>query len=146
MIFCVALVASLGCGNGGPQRVEVSGTVTYEGDPVEDGTIRFLPTAESRVPSAGGYIRDGRYEITAKGGVPVGTHTVRIEGYRGGSTSPADKATDRFDVGSRNKAPTQFVPARYNRESKLRVEISAKDGAVTRDFALTEKDNGVRSR
>ena len=55
------LVAFLvaGCGGG---MATVSGKVTYDGSPVEDGTITFLP-ADGKGPSAGGKISGGSYVV-----------------------------------------------------------------------------------
>ena len=49
----LGLVTVLGCGDdtGLAQRYPVSGTVTYNGDPVEKGRIDFIPTqAEEYAP------------------------------------------------------------------------------------------------
>ena len=56
----------LGCS----QDTTVSGTVTYDGKPVEDGFITFYP-ADQKGVNRGGEIRDGRGVGTAaRGGRP----------------------------------------------------------------------------
>ena len=47
--LALAIAAALfsGCSDKGPERVIVSGTVTYKGKPVSDGTILFTPRSTS---------------------------------------------------------------------------------------------------
>ena len=66
----------------GPERVVVSGTVTYNGKPVPEALIRFVPVQTSAVPMAGAVVTDGKYRVDIRGGVPVGTHRIEIEAYR----------------------------------------------------------------
>jgi len=136
-ILAVTLMLSAGCGSDGPERAIVSGSVTFEGEPLEGGTIRFSPTGQTQTPSTGGYISDGRYEIATKGGVLVGTYIVQIEGFRTGAGRSANEGGGLFGVGSKGAASKQFLPVKYNRQSELRVEIIADRNAETHDFALT---------
>jgi hypothetical protein len=55
-VFLAALAA--GCGN----SCSVSGNVSYDGQPVEDGMITFLPT-DGKGPSTGGKITGGKYQM-----------------------------------------------------------------------------------
>ena len=67
-------VGSLGCGGASSKRVVVSGTVTYAGKFVEEGTI-----TSSEVNSAGtveGPIRNGRYRLV---GVVPGKNLVFVK-------------------------------------------------------------------
>jgi hypothetical protein len=66
--YCLCLLLTTGCG---PDRSTVSGTVTYQGTKVPDGTISFLTAG--RVFE--GEIRDGAYEIQ---GVPAGEAIVTV--------------------------------------------------------------------
>ena len=66
--YCVCLLLTAGCS---PDRSTVSGTVTYQGKNVPDGTISFLTAG--RVFE--GEIRDGAYEIQ---GIPPGEAIVTI--------------------------------------------------------------------
>jgi hypothetical protein len=82
-LVCVVVVAMTGgCGPSGLERAVLSGTVTYQGQPVKEGLIRFIPIKGTEGPSWGAHIIDGRYKAAGKGGVPVGTHKVEILAYR----------------------------------------------------------------
>ena len=52
------------------------GTVTYQGEPVKDGSITFVPQGEG--PVAGTNISNGKYEARGEGAVPVGKYFVKI--------------------------------------------------------------------
>ena len=130
----LGLVFLVGCGRSGPEMVTVSGTVTFEGRPVQEGRIRFRPAEGTRATVTGADIRDGKYTVTNKGGVPVGTHRVEIEALRarpgagGGADIPGAPAT----------SVQQYIPARYNKQTELTITIEPGSGAVTKDFALTK--------
>ena len=78
------LILTTGCGGSGGdvERSEVSGSVTYKGQPIEEGLIRFVPEKGTAGPVSAAPIANGKYTIDAKGGVPVGTHRVEIEAYQ----------------------------------------------------------------
>lgn len=81
---------SLGCGpaNDGPTRYDVSGTVTYEGQPVLKGFIYFSPDTEqgNKGPGGGAPIDQGRFKTGQSKGVVGGPHVVRVVGYDGVAT------------------------------------------------------------
>ncbi|MCA9205406.1 MAG: hypothetical protein KDA59_20280 [Planctomycetales bacterium] len=82
----VAVVLMIGCGgDSGPTRYEVSGTVTYQGQPVPKGFVTFSPDTSqgNSGPGGGAEIVDGHYETAAGKGVIGGPHQVRIVGYDG---------------------------------------------------------------
>lgn len=69
-----------GCGDGRPERVPVSGTVTIDGKPLTYGFVRFHPLEGGRL-GQGRIGPDGRYTLTTykKGdGVTLGTHAVEV--------------------------------------------------------------------
>jgi hypothetical protein len=61
----VALVVVIGCSDssGLAKRYPVSGTINYNGKPVEKGTVTFTPT-QSDGRTASGDITNGRYSLT----------------------------------------------------------------------------------
>jgi hypothetical protein len=108
----------------GPPRVALRGTVTLNGSPLAEGSIRFaLPDPRNPVDCAA-VIRDGRYEIPADQGVPPGRYRVEITNVPPGPT------------GGPLPPP---LPARYHAQSQLHVELSA-GGPNVFDFALESSD------
>ena len=126
-ILFLAMLTIAGCQKSGIERTVVSGEVTYQGTPVENGEIAFIP--ESQHPTTIVPVRAGQYRSEAKGGVPVGAHQVQIKAFRG--EQPSAKA--EFARDSNGK---QFLPKRYNRESKLRAVVEATPGGFVQDFHL----------
>ena len=84
----VALAAGFLClafagGCGGQPKAQVSGLVTLDGVPIENGTIQFYPVGGSG-QTAGGGIENGKYRLDAS----VGEMTVTINASIG--TASAD--------------------------------------------------------
>jgi len=71
-----ALVVTCGCGETAGD-VEVSGTVTINGEPIGNGTISFV-SADGATPTGGGVIKDGAYTAT----VPPGEKVVMVLGNK----------------------------------------------------------------
>jgi hypothetical protein len=81
----VFLAVAVGC-DGGPKLAQLSGTVTFKGQPVPAGYITFTP------PSGGGTVRvvqvkDGKFDtaemVGDEKGVHPGPNAVRIAGFDG---------------------------------------------------------------
>ena len=81
-----ALLGGLGCGESGPRRSPVSGTVKFGGKPIPKGAIFFDPDLKKKNdgPAGFAYIKDGVYDTRDNGkGVIAGPHVVRIQGFDG---------------------------------------------------------------
>jgi hypothetical protein len=74
----------LGCGSG-ERRYDLSGTVSYKGNPVPEGYIVFEPDASKGNIGGPGRakILDGKYDTADEEseGVTGGPHTIRISGF-----------------------------------------------------------------
>lgn len=128
--FTLLFIAiSFGCGRSGIERVTVSGTVTYKGQPVQYGQVRFRPCGDTKGPSAGAFIVDGKYVAEGNGGVPVGAHRVEITARRR-DPRHADGDNDRGTV------TTQYLPDKYNRTSTLSITIPSGSKPVVQNFDL----------
>ena len=80
---CLAsFLLAVGCGPSGPKTFNVSGKVTFKGQPIPIGKIYFDPV-EVSAPSGFADIVDGVYDTSKKGnkGVVAGKFKVRIQGY-----------------------------------------------------------------
>jgi hypothetical protein len=126
VLLLVGLLA--GCG-GGPAVGEVSGTVTYDGQTVETGSIAFHP-ADGNGPSAGGAITNGKYTVA---NVPVGTAKVRISGTR------VKEKRRMFDA---PEAPVvdisdEYLPGKYSNDKTTELRYDVQAGSQTKNFELT---------
>lgn len=103
----------LGCGD--PDRTSVSGKVTLDGQPVERGTISFIPTHGHPAPNAWGEIVKGVYSIEHRNGPAPGNNRVEIHWPRKtGRKSPYAPDIDEY---------SEAVPDRYHRDSELRIDL-----------------------
>lgn len=84
------LLATIGCGQRGPETVAVEGTITFGGQECPAaGTIYFVPVkiAEglTQRPASGAFDKDGRFRVTSfqpNDGLVPGVYSVRIECWR----------------------------------------------------------------
>lgn len=88
LILCLLLAPLLvGCGQSGPLLFDVSGAVTYNGQPIPAGTVLFQPDASQGCSGPAGIavIRNGRYDTAEKSGRGVvgGPHIVQVIGFDG---------------------------------------------------------------
>lgn len=129
----VALVGWLliaGCGQGSSQ-FEIAGDVTFEGKPIENGTITFLDATAadtSQAPRVTGTIASGRYTLLATPGEKI----VAIEAYenRPDPAAPLDSYPGSGPPDQR----VQIVPERYNVKSELHYTVADPDRAINFDL------------
>ena len=110
-----------GCGGDGLDRYPVSGTVTYDGEPVEFGAIFFEPTASvgAIAPTVYLPIRDGKYDAEDKGPVK-GTYRVTVGGM--------DQSRNRVDSDGITHTPQLFPDYKFEVEipppgNRLDIEV-----------------------
>ena len=114
---CAAMV--VGCSRS--ELIEVTGKVTWEGQPVETGEIIFHPVDASATPAAG-RIRGGDFKFLTKPGKKrVDIQAVRKTGKR--------DPKEGFEI------TELFISAQYNAETELEADVSA-DGENHFEFAL----------
>src|SRR6476620_1922869 len=79
LLFCCWLMELVGCGDGRPPRVPVSGQVLIDGQPVKAGTIKFITTGHRA--SQGKLDENGRFSLSCyanNDGAVVGQHRIEI--------------------------------------------------------------------
>jgi hypothetical protein len=133
-VFCLAALAlAVGCGKQS-QAIRVGGEVSFDGKPVEEGNIAFLPVQNGNVAMTGGQIVNGKYDIPASRGLRIGqTYRVEITGLR----KTGRKVVNGFDPKKLPlEAKEEFIPAAYNRHSQLTLTV-ASSGDNKHDFQLT---------
>jgi hypothetical protein len=163
LLVAIPVVAAvLGCGDSGglARRYPVSGTVTYQGKPLERGTISFTP-ADGKGRAAGGTITDGQYSLTTQdpedGAIP-GKYKVgivakeadpskvdlKIKKGREGTATEAEKKAMAIvfpqKVAARAAAAAKnLIPAKYSspETSGLGVEIKEQSNTGV-DFELKD--------
>jgi hypothetical protein len=136
LIAMLLLGCWCGCGkNNGIQRATVMGKVTLDGVEFTSGSIAFYPIGDTKGPSSGGTIQNGRYSIAAGQGPVVGHNRVEI---RGALKKTGRKVQKLFaKSGVMEDEVVEAVPSRYNVKSILDRELKAGDNTL--DFELTTK-------
>jgi hypothetical protein len=122
MAICVAACFSSCGGSTGPELAPVSGTVTFNGNPLADATVIFQP--ETGRPSIGKTSSSGVYTLlytrNAKGALP-GKHTVAIR--------------TRVEDENGNVTVQEYLPEIYNAKTTLTATVEPKSNVI--DFDLT---------
>lgn len=118
-----ALVAAMmaGCNRPGTDLnlVPVNGRITYNGQTIIEGLVRFVPVGDTRGPTSAAPIVQSEYRLDARGGVPAGEHRVEIEAYRRDAIGNVPPEADVIRDARPNYLPPQYGPGR----STLRVTI-----------------------
>lgn len=125
-LFCA------GCGSG---LVTVEGNVTFDGQPVAEGTIVFEP-ADGAGPTASGEIADGKYVLSGDSALAPGKKIVRITAVRktgrqieSGPPSPPGTMVDEIE---------RYIPDVYNTNSTLTCEVTSQ-GTNLHNFELASQ-------
>jgi len=131
LFLCCFIV--VGCSS--DSRLSVSGTVSFDGVPIQEGSIAFMP-ADGGGSGGTAAIIDGKY--TAR--VSPGRMIVQIYAQR--DPTPAEvqaQANNPMGSSSMGGGPhqVQFIPKRYNEVSELRADIQQSQRDL--DFALTSE-------
>jgi hypothetical protein len=117
-----------GCGAESEPREAVSGQVTLNGQPLEQGSILFRPL--DRGPSASGEIKAGSYQLPKERGPGRGKCRVEILAYRDTGKTVRDQLSGKTEA-----VLKPIIPPCYNQQSTLSVEVG-KDGKNQFDFKL----------
>ena len=134
---CAGFLGCAGASDGLPRQA-VSGTVTFDGQPLAEGRIQFEPaSAEAKTP-AGGEIKDGRYSIPRDQGPTPGDYRIMITSSAA-RTPPADKspgAEPAKGVAKIQAPAVELIPKQYNSQTTLKEKVEA---GKTNTFEFTLK-------
>ena len=128
-LFLPLLLTCAGCGS---DLVTVEGKVTFDGQPVEKGSIVLEP-ADGQGSTAGGEIKDGEYVLSGDSAVQPGKKIVRITAVR--KTGRKLEAGPPSPPGTIVEEVERYIPPQYNRQSTLTCEVTA-GGTNEHDFPL----------
>jgi hypothetical protein len=116
VLTALAILTLASCEGDVGGRLAISGTVEYKGEPVQQGTIEFIPHPGGKTQS-GATITNGRFTIPKEKGLEPGVYTVKISSMEG-LEPPAEPG------GLPGKDPKELLPAKYNTKSTLTKEVS----------------------
>jgi hypothetical protein len=137
MVVFAAVGLVVGCSGSGDElpREAVSGTVTFDGQLLDNGSISFTPAGGSTGTPGGDQVKGGKFSIARESGLVPGNYNVAIY-------SP-ERLTERTKPkqaggGKPSELPKQLIPAKYNSKSELTAEIK-KGGGNDLTFTLQSK-------
>jgi hypothetical protein len=102
------LICALGCGRG-PKLYDVSGTVLFDGKPVEEGEVIFVSADKDSTPAAGKIV-NGEFRVKVSGG----KKKVKIAASR--------KIPGKGAMGE-DYVYQSYIPIRYNDQTILEEEV-----------------------
>ncbi len=123
--LAVPLLATLvvACSGDGHGRQPISGKVTFRGQPLDRGTIQFVPVTGAQGTNSGAVILKGKYAVPRDSGLLPGRYRTLIS-----SGEPQR-------IGVKRGRAKERIPAKYN--SRSRVTIEVKEGqANTFEFTI----------
>ena len=122
----------LGCGGAdynGEKRFPLTGKVTFDGQPIEWGSIAFIPQSGNNQRVSGSVIQNGVYDVPEAKGANAGKHRVEIHWLK--PTGKKIQPPDSEDIVDER---VEALPPKFHAQSELSAEIS---GDNTRfDFDL----------
>jgi hypothetical protein len=137
--LCVLLAACGGAEYSGDKRFPLSGKATFDGQPIDLGSISFVPagtTDAGGAPapgtggrSSGGVITDGQYAVPEEKGAPAGKYRVEISWLKRTGKQLRDAET-----GEMYDQRIEALPEKYHKKSQLTVDVPSDTG--TYDFEL----------
>lgn len=139
MMGLLSLLAC-GCGPSGPEQFAISGQISYDSQPVTNGSVGFVPVEASSGKAFGADVVDGHYEIPRYEGPLQGTYKVMIHAER-----PSGRKI-QADEGSSEMVDEliQFIPDAYNAQSTLTVEISSDREDLDFDLEVPKRNGRGR--
>ncbi|GHT26474.1 hypothetical protein FACS18942_03980 [Planctomycetales bacterium] len=127
----VILILFVGCGKAGPAVNPVSGTVTLDGQPLTDASIRFTPKGEGEAAAgstnASGNLAGIKTLSTGTHGIVAGEYTVTISKM---ISKPSKRTYTVPETGEVVKMTTseEMVPKNFTLIEKSPVSVSIKKG------------------
>lgn len=121
LVWLAGCLALAGCGPAGPPTYPIAGVITYDGKPIPNGTLTLIPD-DSKARTTVAQISDGAYSTA----ITEGEWTVNIMAVR--DTGPVDPKL--------KEAPReQYLPAKYNHQSTMKVTSPVEGGKKDFDLA-----------
>jgi hypothetical protein len=145
----LGLLGVTGCGDdsGLGQRYSVSGSVTFNGQPVEKGQIAFVPVDLNKQRAANGFIQDGRYSlttITPQDGALPGDYKVTIVSKEADNSQVIKTIMEKgggarqAEVGKATANAKDRIPAKYQLPETSGLTAKVEERSNTINFTLKD--------
>jgi hypothetical protein len=129
----VAACTLAGCGGADDNlpREPISGTVTFEGQPIKSGSIQFVPEKTKEGITSGGVITDGHFDVARAVGPVPGQYKVRIFAAGGSGAAanageppgPGPTVEKKERIARTGGGGGGLIPVRYNLQTELTADV-----------------------
>lgn len=145
-LWCLSLVVLLSGCTGSPAESKLSGVLTWEGEPLDNCLLTFLPQQTTSIAAASAVTdAQGRYELRTndeyRRGIPVGDYIVTVQDL---SVSTGvvrrDRGTIEDSIPAEPPQPPRpsRVPSRYADASQTKLRVNAQSGAQVFEINLPQ--------
>ena len=129
--LCALFVGCGGAKYAGDQRFPLSGAANLDGQPIDLGSISFIPASETGRAS-GGVIQDGKYDVPEEKGATAGKYRVEMHWLKRTGKRLLDA-----ESGEMYDQRLEALPDKFHTNSELTVEVPFPTN--TFDFDLKSK-------
>lgn len=115
VLLAACVISFIGCGGGGkpgPKLYHVAGTVNFSGEPLKEGDL-VVRSVDGK-HAGGSTIKNGKFQFDTTAGESI----VEIKAMR---DVPGEFREE--NPGEKVPVKEQFIPAKYNTESTLKIEV-----------------------
>jgi hypothetical protein len=127
-----------GCSSQSDGLAPVQGIVTYQGKPLENALVVFIPETPNLLPASDLTDGSGRYELMTKvpgDGASIGKHRVTVTARGPEKTSPGQEiGLPEIKV----EAGPLLIPARYSNPDSSGLTAEVKPEGAALDFELKD--------
>ncbi len=133
-LAAAAVAGFVGCGEANPLgRRPIFGRVTYKAQPVDYGSIQFIPLDLQHGVNSGAMISDGKYRLTEAQGLPPGDYKVMISAPDRSQETKVEELP-----GDARSFAAERIPKKYNLNTTLQIAVSQGRGSQEVNFDLDE--------
>ncbi|MEW4565496.1 carboxypeptidase-like regulatory domain-containing protein [Bremerella sp. JC770] len=128
LMLMVAGLAFCGCGSSGSDVSKVSGTVTFNGQPVNDGIVSFM--SDSGFGTSALLGDDGSYQLRSQHGkgIPSGVYKVTV--------SPMSEDVAESESRTYRAAKRDDIPSKYQNFETSALELRVENGPQVFDIQM----------
>ena len=133
-----AILLLAGCGPAGPEKVDVEGTLSFDGVPVEYGAIRLIPVVSG--PMQPIMVRKGKLQATGEYAVLCGEYSLVFHSWE--MVMPNDSVLEEIEGEDPEPIPEMMqriekLPKKYSTEECTeKLSLKPGTGSVTLTFDL----------
>lgn len=146
LMFCVSLLMFAGCSgsdSGESLGASVSGTVTYNGNPVEGAMVTFRPASEGAQGAFARTDAEGKYELSssaaATSGVVPGEYNVTVTKTEVGESNVASEEDPDYNPYATGQTkPKSVLPKKYADAKTSDLQFTVSGGENDLPIELTD--------